>query len=60
MKTEAWVRRLRLLGDRMDERARTLAVTDATREAITREDRVAWKKLAAAGPDGELDSCVAA
>lgn len=46
-KIDAWVRRLNALGCAMDEKARTQAVTDATREAITRTDRAIWKKIAA-------------
>lgn len=45
-----WVRQLNAIGRAMDERARTLAVTDTTREAITRADRAEWKRIAAAGP----------
>ena len=51
MKTEEWVRRLNALGRAMDDKARTLAVTDATREAITRLDRAAWKRLAQSSPE---------
>ncbi|MES2155393.1 MAG: hypothetical protein V4510_09695 [bacterium] len=45
-----WVRRLNQLGRAIDERAKTRAVTDATREAITRRARIRWRSLAARGP----------
>lgn len=50
MTTEHWVRRLNQLGRAMDDRARTRAVTDATREAITRRARARWLRLAAKVP----------
>lgn len=48
--TDQWVRRLNQLGRAMDNRARTRAVTDATREAITRRARARFRRLAAEGP----------
>lgn len=48
--TDHWVRRLNQLARAMDNRARTRAVTDATREAITRKARSRWKRMAASGP----------
>lgn len=48
--TDHWVKRQNQLGRAIDNRARTRAVTDATREAITRKARSRWKRLARAGP----------
>lgn len=50
MKTEHWVHRMNQLARAMDERARTRAVTPATREAITRRARSRWKRMAARVP----------
>lgn len=51
-KTDQWVRRLNQLGRAMDNRARTRAVTDTTREAITRRARARFRRIAAGGPRG--------
>lgn len=48
--TDRWVRHLNQLGRAMDNRAEKRAVTDATREAITRRARARFRRFAAAGP----------